>query len=254
MIPLKTSIIVPCHNEELRLDTDEFLIFLNNFADIDILFVNDASSDGTQNKIEKLIDSAPKDRAKILNLSENRGKAEAVRRGVYKIIVERDYDLVGFWDADLATPLQEIPGFVDTFVKRPELNIVMGCRLQTLGRLVNRKMSRHYLGRIFATFASMALNLGVYDTQCGAKLFRISPEMKLIFEEPFISKWLFDVEILARMIVETSLSHINHSVFEYTLDTWINKGDSKVKVIDFMIAPLDLIQIYIKYLWPIRNR
>src|SRR6266498_4026347 len=131
-------LVVPCFNEEKRLDVDAFRAF-----DAEFLFVSDGSSDGTLRLLESMRDSDPR-RFSVLNLERNSGKAEAVRRGVLAAL-DRNVDLTGFWDADLATPLSELPGFLEVFDTRPEIEMVFGARVRLLGREISRNPSRHYL-------------------------------------------------------------------------------------------------------------
>ena len=60
---------------------------------------------------------------------------------------------IGFWDADLATPLSELPAFVDLLAARPEIELVIGSRVKLMGRSIERRAWRHYSGRLFATAA-----------------------------------------------------------------------------------------------------
>lgn len=120
----------------------------------------------------------------IHHLRRNVGKAEAVRRGVL-LAFDANPDYIGYGDADLATPLEAIPAFCELLDARHDLEIVFGARVWLLGRSLERSALRHYLGRIFATAASMVLGLGAYDTQCGAKLFRASPRSDRCFKSPF---------------------------------------------------------------------
>ena len=129
----------------------------------------------------------------------NSGKAEAVRAGMLMAHDAFDSDYFGFWDADMSTPLSELNWMLEFSGGKLQHEIVMGSRISRLGSQINRKMMRHYLGRIFATFTSIILDLKVYDTQCGAKLFS-RKVVKPLFHAPFISKWFFDVELLARYI------------------------------------------------------
>jgi dolichyl-phosphate beta-glucosyltransferase len=105
----------------------------------------------------------------------------------------------------------------------------------------------------------MALGLAVYDTQCGAKLFRATPANHLLFRDPFTTRWLMDVEILARLIQArrgTSLPQAEAVVYELPLIAWRDVAGSKVKAWDFAKGLYDLARIYWRYLWPrvlIRN-
>jgi hypothetical protein len=96
--------------------------------------------------------------------------------------------------------LDEIPRFQALLRERPQVDLVMGARVQMLGRTVRRSPLRHYLGRVFATAVSQVLRLAVYDTQCGAKLLRNRAELALVFDEPFCVNWTFDVALIARLL------------------------------------------------------
>jgi hypothetical protein len=157
---------------------------------------------------------------------------------------------VGYWDADLATPLSEIPRFIETLEQYPDREICFGSRVQLLGRAIHRRAYRHYVGRIFATAASWALRLPVYDTQCGAKLFRASPAMHALFTQPFLGRWTFDVEIVARLAAQRA-AHGGRPpldvIYEIPLDEWRDVGGSNVAALDLVQALLDLGRIRRRY-------
>jgi glycosyltransferase involved in cell wall biosynthesis len=237
-------IIIPCYNEEKRLVTEPFRRFNSTAHDVRFLFVNDGSTDKTGTILQNLIASDP-GKFTLLNLSCNSGKAEAVRQGILKAI-EFSPEYVGFWDADLATPLEEIPKFLDIAESRPEIQMIMGSRVKLLGRQIIRRNTRHYLGRIFATAVSMVLRLPVYDTQCGAKIFKISGPTKALFEQPFISRWIFDVEIIARLISTRRgkpLAQPDAVIYELPLTEWRDVPGSKLKFTDFFSAAWELTRI-----------
>src|SRR3954471_3902155 len=123
-------VAVPCFNEARRLPSEEYTSFLNRSPKITLVLVDDGSTDDTPLVLERLRQRHPR-QACTLRLSSNVGKAEAVRRGM-RVALRRQPAAVGYWDADLATPLDAIPRFVDLLQARPKLNLVMGSRVALL--------------------------------------------------------------------------------------------------------------------------
>jgi len=243
------TIVVPCYNEATRLDVEAFKRFAAQGFPQRFLFVNDGSTDGTRAMLETLCDS-DSERFTLLDLPHNRGKAEAVRQGMLRTL-EDDPDFVGFWDADLATPLAAIPQFCDFLLQKPRVQILVGSRVKLLGRVIQRRVLRHYLGRVFATAASVTLRLPIYDTQCGAKLFRATAEIRSLFEERFRTGWVFDVELLARFLRGrrgNRAEPAEGAIYEWPLDEWRDVAGSKVKLWDFAKAFLELATVYWTYM------
>jgi hypothetical protein len=92
----------------------------------------------------------------------------------------------------------------------------------------------------------MTLKMPVYDTQCGAKLVR-RELAEIIFREKFISRWLFDVELIARIVAKFGHFKAIGCIYEFPLNIWTDEGKSKVKISDFLRAPYELILIRHKY-------
>lgn len=237
------AIVVPCYNEAARLRTDEFDRFFDSGQTQTVLvFVDDGSRDHTRKLLDGIQARHP-EQAAVLAFPANRGKAEAVRCGM-NYAFERNFSYAGFWDADLATPLSAIAELATLLRQNPELDMVFGARVKLLGRHVERQASRHYIGRVFATAVSLVLRLPIYDTQCGAKVFRSTPEVRTIFQEPFLSRWIFDVEIIARYIsAMRSPKAASPRIYEYPLHAWEDVAGSKLKPLDFCVAAYDLFRI-----------
>jgi dolichyl-phosphate beta-glucosyltransferase len=250
----RSIIVIPCYNEAARLRTEEFREFSRSAPSIHFIFVNDGSSDATW-KVLNDMRIGHENAFLLIDKQPNAGKAEAVRAGMLLALDFADTKAVGFWDGDLATPLDAIPALLRKLETQRELEMVFGSRVRLLGRDVRRKASRHYLGRVFATFASIVLGLPIYDTQCGAKLFRVTPRLRDVLRDPFLSKWVFDVEILARFIqgFGSKRKQIESLVYEYPLDRWEDIHGSKVRARDFFTAFWDLLLIYYTYLQPARR-
>jgi len=243
----RIALVVPCYNEEKRLDVAALRGATLPGHELELVLVDDGSRDGTRGVLETIARERPG--THVLALEKNSGKAEAVRRGVLDAL-GRKPAIVGFWDADLATPLSELPGFVSVLEEQPHVEVVIGSRVKLMGRVIERQTWRHYAGRLFATAASLALDLPVYDTQCGAKLFRATPLLGRVFEQPFLARWVFDVEIFARFMAfdPRGRDHLVSSFVELPLHTWIDVRGSKLKARDFARSAMDLALIRRTYL------
>lgn len=218
-------IIIPCYNEATRLPGDAFVAYLRQTPTVSVCFVNDGSRDDTRAVLDGLKQQQPGQIA-VLHLAQNQGKAGAVRAGMLHC-ADQPTDYLGYLDADLATPLDAIGDLQTVLDRQPALDLAMGSRVKILGANIQRDPFRHYVGRVIATFISNILKLPVYDTQCGAKLFRrgvVTP----LFQEPFISPWLFDVELLARLIRQYGRATVANHVAEVPLRQWIEQSDSRI--------------------------
>lgn len=238
-------LVIPCYNEERRLPVDELRAFEVPGVRIELVLVNDGSRDGTLRLIQSLQKENP-EKFSVVNLDRNSGKAEAVRRGILAAI-DRKPHLVGFWDADLATPLSEVKHFLNVMAARTEIDMIFAARVRLLGRSISRNPRRHYVGRVGATLISSSLGLAVYDTQCGAKIFRASEAMRELFTEPFLSRWIFDVEIVARFVRQRGRDAAARAIYELPITTWHDVKGSKVRATDFIRALTDLWKIHRAY-------
>ena len=238
-------IVVPCYDEERRLDTAAFEDYLRSHPDTGFIFVNDGSHDGTLSVLSGIRDHFPA-RAQVIDQQPNQGKAEAVRIGMLQAL-DGGATYAGYFDADLATPLEAVDDFLAVLEKRDEIEFILGSRVKLMGRDIRRKATRHYLGRVFATAVSLALDLPVYDTQCGAKVIRANGTTASLFETPFRSRWIFDVELIARYLrlpVAPGEPPRRDRLYELVLPAWHDRPGSKLAWYDFARAMVEL-----GYIW-----
>ena len=240
-------LVVPCYNEASRLPVERLRALLTDDKSVGLVLVDDGSSDETRARLD-VVGEGFEERVQVLALPHNRGKAEAVRQGVVRAL-EGDAEHVGYWDADLATPLEELERLRAVLDEHPDVVMVLGARVNLLGRHIERSPLRHYLGRVFATAAAVTLGLPVYDTQCGAKLFRATPELAELFAEPFETRWLFDVEILARFLRQRRRAgqSAHGAIVEYPLRAWRDVAGSKLRPLDFLTGFVGLLRIRRRY-------
>ncbi|SHG66104.1 Glycosyltransferase involved in cell wall bisynthesis [Flavobacterium fluvii] len=238
-----TSIVIPCYNEEKGISNNEYSNFLNNNPEAFICFVNDGSKDNTLGVLNALKEKHPT-QIDVLSLKKNSGKAEAVRAGINYCNTNYRHQYIGYLDADLATTLEEFIELRNYL--QGEIVFSFGSRIRKIGSTIKRENSRFLIGRVVATFISNILDIKVYDTQCGSKLFT-KEISEILFKKEFISRWLFDVEIFFRMIHLFGKEKAIKKMIEVPLKLWVEKGDSKVKFTYGIKLWFDLFEIQRKY-------
>jgi glycosyltransferase involved in cell wall biosynthesis len=233
------AIVVPCFNEFDRLPAADFDAFLMSHQTAYICFVNDASTDNTHLQLEALQTKFP-EQISILNNEKNSGKAASVRAGVLYCYKEKLSPVIAYLDADLATSLEECYSYLNPL--KADKIFVFASRILKIGSVVERKFTRFLFGRIIATLISNILDIKVYDTQCGCKVFNASLS-EILFHEPFISKWLFDVELFSRLLCHYGKENALKGMDEIPVKKWIDQGESKVKLSYFFRLWYDLYLI-----------
>lgn len=235
----KTAIVVPCYNEGQRLNRDEFLTFLTESDDTLMVFVNDGSKDNTLQILRQLQSQKP-EKITVVNLPKNAGKAEAVRTGL-NVACDLGASFVGYWDADLATPLDAIQDFSGVLAKFPETQVVYGARRMMLGHRIERTLGRRLVSRTCALLARQAVRLPIGDTQCGAKLMRNSPLLRNALSKPFTAGWLFDVELFTRLSAQ--MNDKRFAFYEQPLAEWTEVPGSKVSAKAIITSGLRMVQL-----------
>jgi dolichyl-phosphate beta-glucosyltransferase len=236
-MPSATTVVIPCYNEAARLPKDRVLALVD--SGFHVLLVDDGSTDGTALVLRLLSQSRP-GRVTLLEQPDNRGKGEAVRAG-FLAALKSGSRVLGYLDADFATPVEEMIRIVAE-LKSGSAQAALGSRVAVLGAQIERRAIRHYLGRIFATFASIVLRLPVYDTQCGAKAFRASPALAAALAEPFHGRWAFDVELIGRLL---AAGLTQDDLVEVPLRRWVDVAGSRLRPLHFPLLGWELLRIQV---------
>lgn len=232
---MSVGVVIPCYNEAERLDAAEVVRLATALPPgSSVLLVDDGSTDATGALLASIASANPS--VSVLSQPRNQGKAEAVRLGMTSLFAA-GHAVVGFADADFATPVDEITRLATLCDEGTDL-AVLGSRVAILGHDIERTAFRHYTGRVFATIGSIVLRFPVYDTQCGAKFFRSDPAVHRALERPFTSRWSFDVELLGRLA--TPENGMVSRLREIPLRQWHHIGGSKLTLASSLRATADL--------------
>ncbi len=241
---MKTGIIIPCYNEEKRLDQQAFVSFIKENEDYHLCFVNDGSKDDTLNVLYAMKDMAPRS-ISVIDVKKNSGKATAVRAGARFLYSQPYISNIGFIDADLSTDFKDFKDLVKTLEKENKI-MVFGSRNSGGSSKIERDFMRNVLSKFIKQFILLILGMSIRDTQCGAKVFR-KDIVPVICKDAFLSKWLFDVEIFLRLKRHLGSENVMKRITEQPLMRWVHVDDSKLGTKDALVIPAKLTQIWLTY-------
>lgn len=241
---MKTGIIIPCYNEEKRLNVKAFIDFIKSKENYHICFVNDGSKDNTLEVLNTIKEEEP-EKVSVIDMKKNGGKASAVRAGSRYLFNKEDIEFIGFIDADLSTDFNDFENLVNTLSNNDNLTFVYGSRGSGNDK-IERNIFRKFFSRVVKSLVYLILGLPIEDTQCGAKVFR-KKIIPVAYNKEFMSKWLFDVEIFIRLKKHYGSKEIMSKIKEQQLTKWIHMDDSKLGIKDSLEIPYVLMSIWFSY-------
>lgn len=188
------AVIIPAFNETRRL-TDNLLTLLSYLQtfrpEAELIVVDDGSTDGTAKVAEELFSHRPDVAARVLRFAQNRGKGHAVRAG----LLAARAPVTLFSDADLSTPISELPKVVEP-IEKGDYDIVLGSRALDRSLIGQRQpWRREQGGKVFNFVVRLTTGLPFADTQCGFKAFRMKA-LRPILKLAQVDGFGFDVEFL----------------------------------------------------------
>lgn len=241
---MKTGIIIPCYNEGKRLNQEAFVSFISENKNYHLCFVNDGSKDNTLEVLHTMKNQAP-EAISIVDVKKNSGKATAVRAGARFLYSMTNISNIGFMDADLSTDFRDFKDLVSTLEKENKL-VVFGSRNALGSGTIERNFMRNVFSKFVKQFILLILGLPIRDTQCGAKVFARSI-VPVAYDDAFVSKWLFDVEIFLRLKKFLGKENTMKNIVEQPLMRWVHVDDSKLGMRDALEIPGRLAQIWMNY-------
>ncbi|MBM1107472.1 response regulator [Aurantibacter crassamenti] len=238
------GVVIPCYNEEERLSSDEFKEFANKNLGYHLCFVNDGSTDNTLRVLEDL-KKGNENNISVYNCEKNGGKAEAVRQGMLHLYKDAQFDYLGFLDADLSTDFRDFDDLVQT-IEKSDFKIVSGSRMSRMGANITKESARKIISMTINLIIRSILKMPFNDTQCGAKILE-RDIIPMLFTKPFITKWIFDVEIFMRMRKHYGKAKVQQLICEQPLKRWIHADGSKLSMKDSVKIVGQLAKIAISY-------
>ncbi len=222
---MKTLLLIPFYNEESRIDQQAILRYVSEDPELDLLLLDDGSTDATYQMLQDI--ASQSSQIAVYHSDHNLGKGGIIRDAILHSTDQLDqYDYIGYFDGDLSTPLSYYRILQNRLIQEPHRKMVMGSRRPNTDNNLQVKPYRRWIGRFVASLINSIIGYPFYDTQCGAKLFRTEDLLELV-GEPFISSWLFDVELILRLS-QMSDTPVEELVMELPVSSWEHKDGSKI--------------------------
>lgn len=188
------SIIIPAYEESERLGDSirQILSYIkDNHLDAELIVVDDGSKDNTTEIAKKVCAEFPEIETKVIRYEQNRGKGFAIKTG----LLEAQSDIALFSDADLSTPIEELPKLVKP-IQNDEYDVTFGSRALDRSLIgVHQPWRREQGGKVFNFIVRTLTGLPFWDTQCGFKAFNMQ-KFRPLLELMTIDRFGFDVEFL----------------------------------------------------------
>ncbi len=164
---MKLSIIIPAFNEEKAivstiqnsLKEKEKLIQNTKIKEVEIIAVNDASTDKTNSLLQKFL---PK--IKIFSHKENKGYGAAIKTGIQN----SKSDLIAFYDADGTYPINKLTELVSELLSENS-DLVIGSRLEKGTKMPTQRLIGN---KLFVFLLNFFGSFKVKDTASGMRVFK----------------------------------------------------------------------------------
>ena len=230
------SIVIPIFNEERILsktveELTEYLI--NNSNPIEVIFINDNSTDASLEMLKNKLCSIQDKQIKIVNNTVRKGKALSVKDGI--MLANGEY--VIFMDADLSVPLKAMDKVVQ-YIDENNADIIIGSRnTEDKTTVIIRPYYRKLISKVYNKVCNILFFKNkIADVGCGFKVFR-REVAKSLFLNLYIKSWIFDVEVIAGALKK------NYKIKQMPVD-WIFKGHSHLNIYrDLIVACCELFKL-----------
>lgn len=188
------SIVIPAFEEEERLglSLSKILSYISTEKlDAEVIVVDDGSSDSTAKAAENALSDSPSITSRVIRYEKNRGKGHAVRTG----LAAAGAAIALFSDADLSTPIEELPKLVEP-IRSGDFDVTFGSRALDRSLIgTHQPWRREQGGKVFNLIVRTLTGLPFWDTQCGFKAFNMT-KFRPLLDLMQIDRFGFDVEFL----------------------------------------------------------